>query len=100
MKKKQLNAIGNEVQKASDKWLKTSLKIWNNYPDDLKGIISAAFNDSRDMYTVGALIKVGEVKKAYKLADSLDTIIRDYIPSIAWQLMETEVYGRNKSIWD
>jgi hypothetical protein len=100
MKKTHLKPIGLAVQKAADKWLKTSLKIGNNYPHDLKGIINAAYADSRDMYTVGALIKVGEVKKAYKLADSLDTIIRDYIPSIAWQLMETEVHGRNQSIWD
>lgn len=100
MKKIHLKAIGLAVQKASDKWLKNSLKTWADYPHDLKGIISAAYADARDMYTVGALIRIGEVKKAYKLADSLDTIIRDNIPSNAWQLMETEHFGRNKSIWD
>ena len=100
MKKIHLKPIGSAVQKAADKWLKNSLKTWADYPHDLKGIISAAYADSRDMYTVGALIKVGEVKKAYKLADSLDTIIRDNIPSIAWQLMETAYFGRNESVWD
>ena len=100
MKKIHLKPIGMAVQKASDKWLKTSLKVWKDHPEDLKGIISAAYADARDMYTVGSLIQHGEVKKAYKLADSLDTIIRDAIPSIAWQLMETAHVGRNESVWD
>ncbi len=100
MNKKQLKAIGLAVQKASDKWLKTSTKVWKDHPDDLHGILKCAYADARDMFLVGALIQNGEVNRAYKLADSLDTIIRDAIPSIAWQLMETEHFGRNKSIWD
>lgn len=95
MKNIRIKPIGTAVQKAADKWLKTSLKISENYPHDMQSLIKCAYADAKDLYTVGALIKQGEGKKAFRLADSLDTIIRDQIPSSAWQLMETYVGGGN-----
>jgi hypothetical protein len=95
MKKIHLKPIGLAVQKAADKWLKNSLKTWEDYPHDLHSIIKSAYADASDLYTVGSLIKMGEGKKAFKLADSLDTIIRDQIPAAAWQLMESYVGGGN-----
>ena len=46
-----------------------------------------SFFDASDLYSIGTLIKKGQVNQARNLAYSLDTIVRDEIPQNIWDFL-------------
>jgi len=85
--KSHIKQIGLKVQATSDNWLKKWKASWKN-EEDLRDCMKGVFADACDIHTVGRLIERGDIAAAYKLANSLDTIVRDEIPGSAWRCME------------
>lgn len=81
-----LDKLADATKRAADNWMAQTLKFW---PDDAD-MIEGGKKDQADLIAVADAIRAGEIKKAAKLADVLDTIVREAIPECAWEFMHND----------
>ena len=72
-----------EIRKAAESYLSKSLDIFKG-DDELIKVCRA---DAKDLRNVAKLLRAGRMDEACRMADGLDTLVRDVIPQNAWDML-------------
>jgi hypothetical protein len=67
---------------------KSAISNWKD-PNDDEVMEKVYRSDREDLKEVLELLQKGDFEKAWAKAQRLDTIVRDLIPDLAWNLMES-----------
>jgi hypothetical protein len=73
--------LANRLRADADSYART-------YADDKDAEFQAAIDrDVADLRRVAAVIEKGDLKRAFRLASRLDTVVRDAINDLTWKVL-------------
>lgn len=79
---------GKRLQVISHMYINKWTKQWKADREDFTDMMKMVYGDARDLHVIGGYMILGDFDKAYKLACSLDTAVRDVIPNSIWNYLE------------
>ncbi len=82
-KRTECAAHARSIREVAKEWRESGLVKFKNDKD----MIKVHKEDAADMRQVALFLRMGNVKEAFKLSCSLDTIIREEIPVDVWKFM-------------